>query len=64
MNFIRKSWEVIGEKFQMLVLDFFKSGLLPRKLNMTWVTLIPKFEGANEIKDYRPINMVGSVCTR
>ena len=28
---------------------------------MTWVTLIPKFDGAQEIKDYRPISMVGCV---
>lgn len=28
---------------------------------MTWVTLIPKFEGAMKIKDYRPISMVGCI---
>ena len=28
---------------------------------MTWVTLIPKFEGAMEIKDYIPISMVRCV---
>ena len=28
---------------------------------MIWVTLVPKFEGAMEIKDYRPISMVGCV---
>ena len=61
MNFIRKSWEVIGVEFQQLVLDFFKYRQLPRKLNMMWVTLIPKFERANEIKDYKPISMVACV---
>ena len=28
---------------------------------MTWVTLIPKVDDAQEIKDYRPISMVGCV---
>ena len=28
---------------------------------MTWVTIIPKFEGAKDIKDYRPISMVGCI---
>ena len=28
---------------------------------MTWVTLIPKFEGAVEIIDFRPISMVGCI---
>ena len=61
MNFIRKSWEVIGDEFQHMVIEFFETGQLLRKLNMTWVALIPKFEGAQEIKDFRPISMVGSI---
>lgn len=40
---------------------FLISSTLPRKLNITWATLIPKFEGAQEIKDYRPSSMVGCV---
>ena len=28
---------------------------------MSWVTLIPKFEGAKEIKGFRPISMVGCI---
>ena len=28
---------------------------------MTWVTRISKFEDANEMKDYRPISMVGNI---
>ena len=30
-------------------------------INVTWVTLIPKKKVAVEVKDYRPISMVGSV---
>ena len=28
---------------------------------MTWVTLIPKFEGAKEMNEFKPISMVGYV---
>ena len=34
---------------------------MPHVVNMTWVTLIPKFEGALGIADNRPISMVGSL---
>ena len=61
LNFIQKMWGVIGSDFKDMVWQFFTSGSLPKKLNMAWVTLIPKFEGANEIKDFNPISMVGCV---
>ena len=32
---------------------------MPIGANMTWVTLVPKCEEVKEIKDYRPISMVG-----
>nr|XP_025670267.1 uncharacterized protein LOC112770058 [Arachis hypogaea] len=34
---------------------------LPKDSNITWVALAPKFGGAKEIKDFRPISMVGCV---
>ena len=61
MNFIRKMWSEIGVEFYGTIEDFFVSGSLPRGSNMTWVTLIPKVEGAKEIKEFRPISMVRSV---
>ena len=60
-NFIRKSWEIVGADFKKVILDFFNTSSLENSLNMTWVTLIPKFEGAKEMKDFRPISMVGCV---
>ena len=44
-----------------MVLDFFSSGYLPKNLNMTWVILIPKFDGTKDMKDFRPISMVGCI---
>ena len=28
---------------------------------MTWVTLIPKIDDAKELKDYRPISIIGCI---
>ncbi|XP_016164370.1 uncharacterized protein LOC107606876 [Arachis ipaensis] len=61
MNFIKKCWDEIGAKFMAAVLDFFLSSRLPSDSNITWVALAPKFTGAKEIKDLRPISMVGCV---
>ncbi|XP_072066179.1 uncharacterized protein [Arachis hypogaea] len=54
MNFIKKCWDEIGVEFMTAVLDFFQSSRLPSDL-------APKFTGAKEIKDLRPISMVGCV---
>nr|XP_025628683.1 uncharacterized protein LOC112721874 [Arachis hypogaea] len=61
MNFIKKCWNDLGREFTDAVLGFFLSATLPRDSNVTWVTLVPKFTGAREIKDLRPISMVGCV---
>ena len=47
--------------FSACVSNFFVSGSLPRRLNMTWVTLIPKFKGTTKITKFRPVCMVGCI---
>ncbi|XP_016206964.1 uncharacterized protein LOC107647403 [Arachis ipaensis] len=61
MNFIKKCWDEIGTEFLTAVLDFFRSSRLPPDSNVTWVALALKFTGAKEIKDLRPISMVGCI---
>ncbi|XP_015959652.1 uncharacterized protein LOC107483543 [Arachis duranensis] len=61
MNFIKKCWKDIGPEFIAAVLGFFQSAKLPTDVNVTWVTLAPKFEGAKGVKDFRLISMVGYV---
>ncbi|XP_025678312.1 uncharacterized protein [Arachis hypogaea] len=51
----------IGAKFTAAVMGFFQTSRLPTGSNITWVALAPKFFGAKEIKDLRPISMVGYV---
>lgn len=40
---------------------FYKKGSFARSLNSTFIALIPKKKGAEEIKDFRPISLLGSV---
>ena len=55
-NFIKRR-SLIGTNFIACVNEFLRTSSLPRRANMTWVTLIPKVDEAKEIKEYRPISM-------
>ncbi|XP_072072058.1 uncharacterized protein [Arachis hypogaea] len=61
MNFVQRCWGEIGPEFTAAVIGFFQTSRLPTDSNITWVALAPKFIGAKEIKDLRPISMVGCV---
>lgn len=49
------AWSVIGRDFITAVQSFFMFGFMPRGVNATILTLIPKVIPANTMKDYRPI---------
>ncbi|XP_016168537.1 uncharacterized protein LOC107611089 [Arachis ipaensis] len=61
MYFIKKCSNEIGTKYTAAVMNFFETARLPADANVTWVALAPKFVEAKEIKDLRPISMVGCV---
>jgi len=42
--------------------EFFSSGKFVASLNITFISLIPKKIGAVNIKDFRPISLVGCMC--
>ena len=58
---IKQLWPIIGDDFNNSILTFFETAHLPKTLNMTWVTLIPKKDTPVDVLDYRPISMVRSV---
>lgn len=52
-------WEVMKGDIMQFLDDFHDRGKIPKGLNNTFISLIPKKDGANDIKDYRPISLVG-----
>lgn len=54
-EFYVAAWPVIGKDFITTVQSFFLFGFLPTGINATILTLIPKSEAAQSMKDYRPI---------
>lgn len=55
VHFYKKCWSVIGGEVVAAVQQFFSNGKLPKQINLTLVTLIPKCQNAHVVKDFRPI---------
>ncbi|XP_023637566.1 uncharacterized protein LOC111830212 [Capsella rubella] len=55
-EFYKATWGIIGVEFTLAIQSFFAKGFLPKGINSTILALIPKNQGACEMKDYRPIS--------
>nr|CAN79448.1 hypothetical protein VITISV_004425 [Vitis vinifera] len=54
-------WDVVKSEILGLFREFHLHGTFQRSLNSTFLLLIPKKEGAEDVRDFRPISQVGSV---
>jgi len=56
-----KCWEVLKEDIMEVFKEFHSIRKFEKSFNATFVSLIPKKAGAVDIKDFRPIRLVGGV---
>ena len=56
VEFIRASWDTVGEDIINAVSEFFRNGRLLKDMNTTAIALIPKKPQACSLGDYRPIS--------
>lgn len=61
MGFIKNMWDTIGADFTDMVKKFFVYGRFSNEVNMIWVIMIQKFEGAQELNVFRLISMIGCI---
>lgn len=61
IKFLQDFWPVIKKDVVEMFNEFHKTGSFVKSLDSTFLVLIPKKEGANNVKDFRPIIMVGCV---
>jgi len=59
MAFLQHNWATLKEDVMSMFAEFFSSGKFVANLNSTFIALIPKKAGAVDIKDFRPISLVG-----
>ncbi|GJW23891.1 RNA-directed DNA polymerase, eukaryota [Tanacetum coccineum] len=60
-GFYRQFWYLIENDVYGAVKYFFTYGVIPKGCNSSFIALIPKSPGANTVKDFRPISLIGSV---
>lgn len=60
-EFFIASWSVVGLDFVYAVQSFFQNGFMLTGVNGTVLTLIPKKDDPQEIKDYRPISCCSTI---
>ena len=61
MAFFQKCWSVLEGDILAFFKDFHNQCVFEKSLNATFLCLIPKKTNAVNIKDFRPINLVGSL---
>jgi len=60
-KFYRLAWDFIAQDILDIVLSFFRTGRLPKGINITYVTLLSKTVEPKEFKDFRPISMIHGI---
>jgi hypothetical protein len=54
-------WEVVKEDIMKIFREFHAEGKFETTLNSTFISLIPKIPNASDMKDFRPISLVGVI---
>ncbi|GLT98273.1 hypothetical protein SLE2022_157850 [Rubroshorea leprosula] len=60
-NFLKFAWHCIKEDFISFFSEFHRNGKLVRGLNSSFLALVPKKLNAANLKEYRPISLIGCV---
>uniref|UniRef100_A0A2N9GHU0 Uncharacterized protein n=1 Tax=Fagus sylvatica TaxID=28930 RepID=A0A2N9GHU0_FAGSY len=61
LAFFQNCWSIVRDDVVAVFHDFHEHCQFERSLNATFVALIPKKPGADDIKDFRPISLVGGM---
>ena len=61
MTFYHHCWRVVEKDILAVFEEFFQHCKFEKSLNATFIALIPKKNDASNIRDFRPISLVGSV---
>ena len=54
-------WDLVKVEIMGFFKEFHEMGRFVKSLNATFLVLVPKKGGAEDLKDFRPISLVGSL---
>ncbi|KAL6350788.1 hypothetical protein AAG906_031374 [Vitis piasezkii] len=57
--FWQECWDFVMEEVVEMFKEFFEHGSFAKSLNTTFLVLIPKKGGAEDLRDFRPISLLG-----
>lgn len=58
-GFIRRFWHLIDKDIIQAVVEFYSSIEFPYGCNTSFLVLIPKVQDAKNVKDFRPLSLIG-----
>ena len=61
MGFYIKCWEVLKKDIMGTFRNSHARRVFGKSFSVTYVTLIPKHTRAKELRDFRPISLIGSI---
>ncbi|CAA0810119.1 Unknown protein, partial [Striga hermonthica] len=59
--FFQKNWETVGPSVRTIIRKMWWDGVVLSRVNQTLITLIPKVENPNTIKQFRPISLLNVI---
>lgn len=59
VEFLKVFWEVLEGDIMGVIFEFFQKASLCRSVNATFLMFIPKLRAAKELKNFRPISLLG-----
>lgn len=59
--FFQNCWVIIKHDLMRVVTNFAKSCTCVKNLNGTFLSIIPKKKGAEDVRDFRPISLLSPV---
>ncbi|CAN4114545.1 unnamed protein product [Withania somnifera] len=60
MDFFIKCWEIPKKDIMEAFHNFYEQEMFEKGFNATYIALIPKKKRARELKDFRPMSLIGS----
>ncbi|GJX38579.1 RNA-directed DNA polymerase, eukaryota [Tanacetum coccineum] len=60
-GFYHRFWSLLEDEVVDAVCYFFNNGFYLKGINSSFIALIPKSQGADMVKDFRPISLIGSI---
>ena len=59
MRFIKECWEFVKDDIVEFLQEFQITGVLPKAITASFLALIPKVNNPQDLKEYRPICLIG-----